>query len=35
MDIADETQFQHHFDQSVSAVIDCIERYLTPARKSP
>ena len=35
MDIADETQFQHHFDQSVSAVIDCIERYLKPARKSP
>ena len=34
MDIADETQFQHHFDQSVSAVIDCIERYLTPAQKS-
>ena len=34
MDIADETQFQHHFDQSVSAVIDCIERYLAAAQNS-
>jgi hypothetical protein len=35
MDIADETQFQHHFDQSLNAVINCIERYLTSAQKSP
>lgn len=31
LDIPDETQFQHHFDLTVSTVIQAIDTYMTPA----
>jgi len=33
LDFPDETQFQHHFDLSISTVIQSINAYLTIADK--